>query len=88
MFDSKSVESFKSSLEANYQWPAVFPFKFIVPKERSEQLIELLGDSPLIPRPSSGGRFIAYTMEKEVDSSDEVIALYNKASEIPGIITL
>ena len=88
MFDSKSVESFKSSLEANYQWPAVFPFKFIVPKERSEQLIKLLGDASLSPRHSSGGRFIAYTMEKEVASSDEVIALYNQVSEIPGIITL
>lgn len=88
MFDSKSVESFKSSLDHNYEWPALFPFKFIVPKERSEQLLELLGDATLSSRPSSNGRFIAYTMEKEVFSSDEVIAIYSQVSEVPGIITL
>ena len=88
MFNSHSIESFKSSLDAHYEWPARFPFKFIVPVEQSNQVIELLNEDHLESRPSSKGRFVAFTLEKEVQSSDEVIALYETMSRIPGIITL
>ena len=53
MFDPNTVESFKSSLDAYYTWPASFPFKFIVPIEQSNQVIELLDDPNLTSRPSS-----------------------------------
>lgn len=88
MFNSNAIESFKSSLDAHYEWPALFPFKFIVPIEQSNQVIELLNVDHLQSRASSKGRYVAYTLEKEVQSSDEVIALYKTMSRIPGIITL
>ena len=88
MFDSDSIDSFRSSLDAHYDWPSVFPFKFIVPVEQSNQVIELLDVDDLQSRSSSKGRFVAFTLEKEMHSSDEVIALYERMSRIPGIITL
>ena len=88
MFDSDSINSFRSSLDAHYDWPSVFPFKFIVPVEQSNQVIELLDVDDLQSRSSSKGRFVAFTLEKEMHSSDEVIALYERMSRIPGIITL
>ncbi len=88
MFDRASVESFKSSLDAHYNWPSVFPFKFIVPAQQANQVIELLNTDHLESRDSSNGRFVAFTLEKEVQSSDEVVALYETMSHIPGIITL
>lgn len=88
MFNSDSIDSFRSSLDAHYDWPSVFPFKFIVPVEQSNQVIELLDVDDLQSRSSSKGRFVAFTLEKEMHSSDEVIALYERMSRIPGIITL
>ena len=32
MTSNPSLESFRSSLDANFEWPCVFPFKFVVPK--------------------------------------------------------
>ena len=88
MFNSDSIDSFRISFDAHYDWPSVFPFKFIVPVEQSNQVIELLDVDDLQSRSSSKGRFVAFTLEKEMQSSDEVIALYERMSRIPGIITL
>ena len=69
-------------------WPAVDLFKFIVPAQQANQVIELLNTDHLESRDSSNGHFVAFTLEKEVQSSDEVVALYETMSHIPGIITL
>ena len=88
MFDPDSVESFKSSLDAYYTWPASFPFKFIVPIEQANQVIELLDDPNLTSRPSTNGRYRAFSLDKMVHSSDEVVAVYEKMMLIPGIISI
>lgn len=88
MFDPNSVESFKSSLDAYYTWPASFPFKFIVPIEQANQVIELLDDPNLTSRPSANGRYRAFSLEKMMHSSEEVVAVYEKMMLIPGIISI
>ena len=86
--DSNSYESLKERLDAHYTWPNVYLFKFIVPRERSNQVIELLDDTNLKEKYSAKGRFVSFSCEKLVQSSDEVIALYRLMEKIPGIITL
>ena len=88
MFDPDSVESFKSSLDDYYSWPATFPFKFIVPIEQANQVIELIDDPNLTSRPSTNGRYRAFSLDKIVHSSDEVVAVYIKMNLIPGIISI
>ena len=88
MFDPDTVESFKSSLDAYYTWPASFPFKFIVPIEQANQVIEMLDDPNLTSRPSTNGRYRAFSLEKKMHSSDEVVAVYEKMMLIPGIISI
>lgn len=88
MFDSNSVESFKSSLDAYYTWPALFPFKFIVPIKQANQVIEMLDDSNLTSRPSTNGRYQAFSLEKMVSSSEEIISIYERMERIPGIISI
>lgn len=88
MMDQKSLDSFRSSLDANYQWPCLFPFKFIVPKAHIETVLDLFADDPVQARESSNGRFTAFTLELHVNSSDEVIAIYQRAAQIPDIISL
>lgn len=88
MFDAESVESFRSTLDAYYSWPASFPFKFIVPIEQANQVIELLDDPNLTSRPSTNGRYRAFSLEKNMRSSEEIIAIYEKMERIPGIISI
>lgn len=88
MLNDGSLDSFRSSLDANYDWPCLFPFKFIVPREQSEAVLELFADDPVQANESSSGRFIAYTMEMHVHSCDEVIAIYQRVSSVPGVISL
>ena len=88
MLKDGDIESFRSSLDANYDWPAIFPFKFIVPKDQTEQVLELFADDPVRANESSSGRFIAYTMEINVHSCDEVIAIYQRVAQVPGVISL
>ncbi len=86
--NEKDLESFRSSLDANYEWPSLYPFKFIVPVDQAESVLNLFADNPVQARESKNGRFIAYTMEIHVHSCDEVIAIYQRVAQIPGVISL
>lgn len=86
--DQKSIDSFRSSLDANYEWPCLFPFKFIVPKAQTEAVLALFDVEPSRAKESSSGRFTGYTMEIEVGSSDEVLAIYERVTSIPNVISL
>lgn len=86
--DDKSTESFRSSLDANYEWPALFMFKFIVPKDQITQILESFSVAPIKAQQSSSGRFTSYTFEMEMNSSQQVVDTYASVSEIPGLISL
>ena len=86
--DQKSIDSFRSSLDANYEWPSIFPFKFIVPKDKTEEVLALFDIEPSRAKESSSGRFTAYTMEVKVSSSDEVLEIYERVSKVPNVISL
>lgn len=82
------LHSFRSSLDANYDWPCLYPFKFIVPKDQCERVLELFADDPVRANESRNGRFTAYTMEMHMHSCDEVIAIYQRVAQVPGVISL
>lgn len=88
MDDQKSLESFRLSLDANYEWPCLFPFKFIVPKAQIKTVLDLFADDPVQEKQSSNGRFTAFTLELYMHSSDEVIAIYQRVAQIPNVISL
>ena len=88
MKDDESLDSFRSSLNANYDWPCIFPFKFIVPKDQTQTVLDLFADDPVKANESSSGRFIGYTMEMHMHSCDEVIAIYQRVAQVPGVISL
>ena len=84
----KTIESFKSALNDNHEWPCHYTFKFIVPKDKTSEVLDLFADDPVSERASKSGRFISYTMEMYVESADHVLSLYNRVSHIQGVITL
>ena len=84
----KAYDGLKERLNVHYTWPSLYLYKFIVPREQSNQVIEMLDDTNLKEKYSSKGHYVSFSCEKLVQSADEVIAFYRLMEKIPGIITL
>lgn len=78
----------KSALDNAVQWPDVYTFKFIVPRAQVNHLVALIDGHRYSQRESSGGRFVAVTMEAMMTSSDDVVAIYERVAVIEGIMAL
>ncbi|ADE55577.1 DUF493 domain-containing protein [Coraliomargarita akajimensis] len=88
MSEDKSIESFKSALNDNHDWPCPYTFKFIVPVDSAQEVLSHFDVAPICERPSKSGRFISYTLEMTVTSAEHVLSLYGRVSHIKGVITL
>lgn len=88
---NKDFESLRERLE-ELTYPSVYMFKFIVKSELQKiAQIESLFDpekAEIIRKESSKGAFISITVKEVMFGTDEIIAIYQKASEINGVITL
>ena len=80
---------FKELLNKEYSWPATYPFKFIVPTEEEKTVVALFSKEVEInKKPSSGGKYTSITIYATMTNADEILALYQAASSISGIISL
>jgi uncharacterized protein len=81
-------DRFQTLLDEQMEWPGEYIFKFIAPRTRLDDLKALFGGQPVKVRSSSRGNYVSVTARMELDSSDQVIAIYNAAAEIEGVISL
>lgn len=81
-------KKFKNMLDDHHQWPCPYVFKFIVPSGQMERFHELFPDAPLTTRQSKSGKYTSVTLESTMCSSHDVMAIYEKAGKIPGIMSL
>jgi hypothetical protein len=82
-------DDFQNLLDEQNDWPASYTFKFIAPLERVEAVKALFAEGQqLKTRASSKGNYVSVTAQVEMDSSDEVVAVYDEASDIDGVIAL
>lgn len=83
---------FRELLEQNYSWPALYMFKFICPagNEAVAKLQQLFDPevAEISLRPSTKGNYVSFTAKELMLSVDAVIARYQKARDIPGLISL
>jgi len=84
----KGSESFKKSLEEEYNFPASYNFKFIVDTESKNKVISLLPDAELLEKKSSNGKYTSVTLTSVMKNSSEILYIYEKASKINGVISL
>jgi len=78
-------------LDERHSWPGLYAFKFIVPEASAEALREALPEAEKVEtRPSSGGRYTAFTFHCPMGSGREVLDVYARVrdSQIPGLISL
>ncbi len=80
--------AFKEKLENNHDFPGEYIFKFIVKPEHQKQVESLVEGAEIKLKPSSGNKYVSVTMNKKMNSSQEVIDVYNQAYKIEGIIAL
>ncbi|MBX2946638.1 MAG: DUF493 family protein [Cyclobacteriaceae bacterium] len=86
--DQDWVNSFRTKLDQHYQWPALYIFKFIVPKGKEQEVKDLFPMHTVTEKSSREGNYTSITIQVMAPSSDVVIAMYQKASGIEGLIAL
>ncbi|HKI81817.1 MAG TPA: DUF493 family protein [Pseudodesulfovibrio sp.] len=85
---SDKSQQFKQALDVHHQWPCPYIYKFIVPAESLDRFQELFASEKLETRQSRTGKYTSVTMTSTMCSADEVMAVYEKAARIPGIMSL
>lgn len=86
--DQRQQEVFKEKLDSQHSWPGSYVFKFIVPKGKETDVIQLFNNGEAQQKASSKGNYISITAKVTMQNSDEVMAVYLKAHTIEGIIAL
>ncbi|MEQ9424444.1 MAG: DUF493 family protein [Cyclobacteriaceae bacterium] len=85
---SLSIQDFKKKLDEEHAFPEVYMFKFIVPSSAEQEVLDILPEGKTTSRASKQGTYISVTAELMMGTSDDVIAIYQKAHKIEGLIAL
>ncbi len=88
---ANQFEELRKKLEAQLTFPSIYMFKFIIKSDnRKMALIENLfeEDADIVQNQSGKGNFTSITVRQIVMSVDEIISVYERASEIEGVMSL
>lgn len=80
--------SFKKSLDEEYNFPCDYNFKFIILSNSKEKIFNLIPDAKRNERTSKNGKYTSITLTHVVKNSSEILYIYEKASKIKGVISL
>lgn len=87
--DRQWIDSFREKLDQHHTWPSVYFFKFIVPTGKEKEVKELFpAGHPATEKLSKQGNYTSVSVQIMMPSSDAVIEIYEKASQIEGIVAL
>ncbi len=75
-------------LDDQYTWPSKYKFKFVGNEGHREDLAKAVGHKATNERPSKSGKYISFTFDIRLNSSQEVISIYQEVAKISGIIAL
>ena len=81
----------RKTLNETQTYPTVYMFKFIMDAEnRKIALVENLfsENAEIHTKESDKGKYISITIKEVMMSTDEIIAIYIKASDIKGVMIL
>jgi uncharacterized protein len=86
--DKDWIMSFRDKLDQHYAWPSLYMFKFIVPTGKETAVKNLFPLHNTTEKLSKQGNYTSITIQMMMPSSDAVIAIYEQASAIEGLIAL
>ena len=91
MEHDEARDRMRKALDQVHQWPSVYMFKFIFEpeEERLKAVLALFPpEAEILRRYSKAGKYLSLTAKEVMLSAEEVVARYDKASEIKGVIVL
>lgn len=88
MRNEASRDQFKEKLDVEYSWPALYMFKFIVPKGQEDKVKSLFPYNEVIMKTSKNGNYISLTAQVMMNSSEAIVKVYEDAYKIKGVISL
>lgn len=86
--DKPSCENFKMKLEELQEFPCTYPFKFIVPAESVGKAMAMFPEGTASKRASKTGKYVSVSADLDMQNAEEIVAIYQKACSIPGIMAL
>ncbi len=81
----------REKLEEQGGWPQPYLFKFIIPSDNKKlALVEAIfgSEAQVTTRQSKSNKYISITAKEVMMNVDEVMAIYDNANKIEGIISL
>lgn len=91
MVGKKDLKALEEQLNKTMSWPSVYMFKFIIPDKMQlhQQMKGLFSEhSSVSTRVSRNGRFVSYTVKEVMLSTENVLAVYQRAMQIDELIAL
>ena len=86
--NDKSILGFRQKLDQQHDWPALYMFKFIVPRGKEQEIKKLFPKNDILEKLSSKGNYSSLTIQMMLNSSEEVIRIYTEAGQVEGVIAL
>ena len=83
------VEAFREKVESQHSFPGSYYFKFIVPKDKKDEIIDVLpSEADISFKNSSGNKYVSVTAKALVQNSQAVLDVYFEANKVEGCIAL
>lgn len=83
-----SLDTLRAKLAVFEKWPGPYLFKFIAPQGKIQELEQLFEKDHYTLRTSRTGKYVSLSCQKQMASSEDVIAVYTEALRIEGVIAL
>ncbi len=87
----RDYSELKEKLNKSTEWPSVYFFKFIIPADNQKlaQVEALFGPEATVSiKQSTKGNFSSVSAKELMMNADEVIARYQEAEKIEGLMAL
>ena len=91
MLSDEAKDRLRQSLDKVHEWPSLYMFKLILEPDR-DRLTAVLAlfpsESEVLRRYSAGGKYVSLTVREVMMSADDVIARYDLAAGIEGVMMI
>ncbi|MFT3885589.1 MAG: DUF493 family protein [Flavobacteriales bacterium] len=91
MLNEETKQRLRERLDQVHEWPSVYLFKMIFEpdQQRLDRVLALFPpEAEVLRKYSAGGKYVSITVREVMLNADDVVARYDKASEIEGVIVL
>ena len=79
---SEQLDKLKELLDQEYNWPAEYKFKFILPHCKLSELIAIIGEEGISCRLSGNGKYVSVTLVRQLLSGGEVVMIYKSVQHL------